>query len=362
MSRLELQRRGYEHEILDDDFRYRYVGRMESMDYIEDEVFQILNDYLQPDTKTHVDSAVKSILALLPENNPFSPKVWKVGEVVLQLAEQIPYHHPSQFKLARVMEELTTSPKFTIEIPEKNALYIRGQRFKDALRDWYKGPSEDEPQAWPNLNAFFAHEASTHIRPHHPDFAIWTLREAFEEPANPMHWQTSFPGMRNQQIIAAAQYILWDGQGLFKHALWRDSIEDTKDWEPGLDFFGDAAFSLKRWRLWKDGFRKAAAEDGGMSDECRKVSAKAATLMEALENDITVGSSDDESAWLNTFSRRQRSQALRVPADSDTCFWDGDIWQADVRPAFGTLIVRVSKCWHFDERWPRIHGLLQRQA
>jgi hypothetical protein len=40
---------------------------------------------------------------------------------------------------------------------------------------------------------------------------------------------------------------------------------------------------LKRWRFWRDGFRKAAGEDSGLSDECRKVSTRAATLMEALE-------------------------------------------------------------------------------
>jgi hypothetical protein len=109
------------------------------------------------------------------------------------------------------------------------------------------------------------------------------MRDAFEEPAEPTHWETSFKGMRDQQIIAAAQYILWDGQELFKNVLCPDSIEDTESRRPGLLYFGDSSLSLKRWRFWKDGFRKAAGEDSGMSDECRKVSTKAATLMETLE-------------------------------------------------------------------------------
>jgi hypothetical protein len=109
------------------------------------------------------------------------------------------------------------------------------------------------------------------------------MRDAFETPAEPTHWSSSFNEMRDQQVIAAAQYILWDGQELFKHVLCPDSIEDTKNWEPGLLYFGDASLSLKRWRFWKDGFRKAAGEDSGLSDECRKVSTRAATLMEALE-------------------------------------------------------------------------------
>jgi hypothetical protein len=98
-----------------DEFGYRYV---ETMEYSQEKVFQVLNDYLQPDTKTSLDSTVHSILALLPEKEPLSTEVWSVGEVVLQLAEQIPYHHPSQIKLARLMEELTRSPKFTTELSE----------------------------------------------------------------------------------------------------------------------------------------------------------------------------------------------------------------------------------------------------
>ncbi|EAW19694.1 DUF3632 domain-containing protein [Aspergillus fischeri NRRL 181] len=133
---------------------------------------------------------------------------------------------------------------------------MRGRRFKESLRDWYNEPGENVPQQWPNLNASFAHEASTHIRPHNPDFAMWTLRDASENIAEPTHWSASFMGMRDQQIIAAAEYILWDGQELFKHVLCSGSIGDTKSWEPALLYFGDAFLSLKRWRFWKDGFRK----------------------------------------------------------------------------------------------------------
>jgi hypothetical protein len=95
---------------------YTYVG---TTDYSEEKVFEILNDYLQPDTTSSLHSAVHSILALLPENAPLSTEVWNVGEVVLHLAKQIPYHHPSQIKLARIMEELTCSPKFASGLSEK---------------------------------------------------------------------------------------------------------------------------------------------------------------------------------------------------------------------------------------------------
>jgi hypothetical protein len=75
-----------------DEFGYRYV---ETTEYSQEKVFQVLNDYLQPDTKTSLDSAVHSVLALLPEKEPLSTEVWSVGEVVLQLAEQIDTVLPS---------------------------------------------------------------------------------------------------------------------------------------------------------------------------------------------------------------------------------------------------------------------------
>jgi hypothetical protein len=107
----------------DGEFGYRYV---ETTEYSQEKVFQVLNDYLQPDTKMSLDSAVHSILALLPEKEPLSTEVWSVGEVVLQLAEQIPYHHPSQIKLARLMEGLTRSPKFTTELSEPVSWHEEG--------------------------------------------------------------------------------------------------------------------------------------------------------------------------------------------------------------------------------------------
>lgn len=99
------------------------IGRQESSPYktagttaySDTKVFLILQDYLQPDTETTLEYAVQSILALLPDNASLSNEANDLGEVCLELAEQIPYHHPSQIKLARVVEELSLSAKLTDE-------------------------------------------------------------------------------------------------------------------------------------------------------------------------------------------------------------------------------------------------------
>lgn len=93
--------------------------------------------------------------------------------------------------------------------------------------------------------------------------------------------------MHGQQVIAAAQYILWDGQSLFKHVICPDERlqEDMQAWLPGpLYDGGDRSLSLSRWRFWRRGFEAAAAGNPAEhGNECSDVAARAACMMEALE-------------------------------------------------------------------------------
>lgn len=78
-----------------------------------DKASSILRDYLQPDTALTLDSAVQSSLDILPDKPAHSTDVWVFGEVCIELAEQIPYHHESQLKLAGLLERLGASTKVT---------------------------------------------------------------------------------------------------------------------------------------------------------------------------------------------------------------------------------------------------------
>jgi hypothetical protein len=77
----------------------------------QDPYFRILRDYLQPDSATSIKSAVQSLTALLPEVGSSKGEVYHFGEVCFELAQQIPYHHPSHLKFARLLEELGWSTK-----------------------------------------------------------------------------------------------------------------------------------------------------------------------------------------------------------------------------------------------------------
>ena len=72
----------------------------------------ILQDFLQPSSRLTVQSAAQSILKLLPGNDPYSIEVMEFGGTCIEVAEQIPYHHPSQIKLADLIEELGDYPAF----------------------------------------------------------------------------------------------------------------------------------------------------------------------------------------------------------------------------------------------------------
>ncbi|RJE26956.1 hypothetical protein PHISCL_00657 [Aspergillus sclerotialis] len=88
---------------------YKTVG---TTGYSDAKVSRILEEILQPNSKRSLEDTVQAILSLVPDNASMSNEVSDVGDVCLELAEQIPYHHPSQIKLARVVEKLARSEKF----------------------------------------------------------------------------------------------------------------------------------------------------------------------------------------------------------------------------------------------------------
>lgn len=81
-------------------------------DYSEARVAAILRDFLQPETKLSLQEVAKSILVLIPANAAGNAEVFSFGEICVELAEQIPFDHPSQLKLAQLLHHLSMSPKF----------------------------------------------------------------------------------------------------------------------------------------------------------------------------------------------------------------------------------------------------------
>ena len=86
--------------------------------------FAILRDYLEPDTQSSLESTACSILNLLPEKDPnHGIEVRSFSDLCIEIAEQIPYHHPSQLKLVELLayigmsEKLGKMSRSEIEVP-----------------------------------------------------------------------------------------------------------------------------------------------------------------------------------------------------------------------------------------------------
>lgn len=83
------------------------------LDNVTHKTFHLLCNFLQPDTALTLKTTAESILNLLPEEDSYSTDVSSFGNTCIDLAEQIPYHHPSQLKLADLLEYLASSMKFS---------------------------------------------------------------------------------------------------------------------------------------------------------------------------------------------------------------------------------------------------------
>ena len=74
--------------------------------YSDKKVLSILQDFLQPNTTMTMQSAVNSILDILPIDELESTEVFAFAGVCLEVSGQIPYHHLAHIKLARLVEKM----------------------------------------------------------------------------------------------------------------------------------------------------------------------------------------------------------------------------------------------------------------
>ena len=154
------------------------------------------------------------------------------------------------------------------------------------------GPDPDNPGHYVNFHAFAANLNERRVFDGGPTLAIWALREAHEEICKEEGKIGQL--MRDELILAAAQWILWCGQSLFKQVLFQGNVDPgdvENSWRPGELYRGEGGLSMGRWGFWRDGFGAVAARAGGEKEghgeECVRVAARAANMMEALEENMT---------------------------------------------------------------------------
>lgn len=153
------------------------------------------------------------------------------------------------------------------------------------------GPeAEETPLEWVNYHAFLAQlEAAGVWAAGMPTFAVWEMRDAFETERG---GKDEGQGKIHQyHVMAAAQWILWDGQEIFKYMVNPLPISDVdaRLWRlgDGCTLSSVPVVSLARWQFWKEGFKAAGAGGGEGSHECKDLAGRAAALMDAIEQSMT---------------------------------------------------------------------------
>lgn len=149
-------------------------------------------------------------------------------------------------------------------------------------------PDPDDPSIYVNFHAFAANLFERRIFRTDPTWAIWAQREAHETGSS------EDSSIRAAYVLAAAQWILWSGQSLFKQVISTGDVShrELQFWTPGPLYGGDSHLSLRRWRFWKGGFTIFAfsgeKEEKAFIRECKKVAAMTAQLMDSLERSMSL--------------------------------------------------------------------------
>ncbi|KFY34462.1 hypothetical protein V494_06758 [Pseudogymnoascus sp. VKM F-4513 (FW-928)] len=258
----------------------------EGYDSVDYRVCLVLRDFLQPDSTMSPIDAAESVIDAFPYKYP---DLRQLISVCFEIAEQIPYDHPSHPKLVRLLWLIGQSAHHFEKPRQKNptagSSHLRIAEFYSCLAEATidhqidPGTGDKKPARFVNRQAFLSHimEGGFWMPSTRP--IIYVMARTFGESHEK---ETS--EIRDAWVMGAAQWVLWSGQSIFKLHLGpvrqlrhRDtSIQDTNQ------ITNTAPITLQSWHKWTSEFRKAAESDG-FGEECRDVARRAADLMEALE-------------------------------------------------------------------------------
>ncbi|KIJ59192.1 hypothetical protein HYDPIDRAFT_33424 [Hydnomerulius pinastri MD-312] len=281
---------------------------------IEQRMFDTLNDFLQPSSQMTSAQAAQGLNDCFPlhradddgiveqdgeESKGEEPEsfLWEMWDLVVRVAQQVPYKHPSQDKLAELVKALrdlnsgTRVDIWGIERKLWEDLPLLHQQILETgntfnLQELHT--NEEKRERWQSFIAFIARLTSDKTQPE-PIFAIWALRYALEEEpdSRARAYHTQGPTL-DAQMPAAVEWILVSGRVLYESCQSSDKDEraDYDATKGGRNFKGQG-LSLERWKFWKQRFAQIQLFD--QVREATKVLAKEAVEeMEAIEREANV--------------------------------------------------------------------------
>lgn len=237
---------------------------------IELMMFNVLNDYLQPNSRLSDNEAARCLDALMPENRPDEPNEEKeparnwmlqLSDLIWEVAKRIPCDHESQDKLVQLLHAVKRLP-----ITQTIENYRGEQRPAwDGFADWHDGmrhavgypekhkkPNQQTCDQYVNASAFAA-------RVHAAEVQSPLYSQAFVAIEMAVDGVVPDYEILPCHIIAGAQWIVLATEWLWSDIRWGrvDCHKLRDDRSKYLDF------PPARWVRWLHGFQESAATNEG---------------------------------------------------------------------------------------------------
>ncbi|KAJ5611713.1 hypothetical protein N7528_008818 [Penicillium herquei] len=254
---------------------------------IEQKNFNILNDFLQPDSTMSSEEAAFQINELTPmkreargEEDVEHPEsyLFEVWCFFIEISKQIPYDHPSQDKLVSLIKDLKSLPSIGVQIwgPREQMLWGDLPLIGAAWAEAWQAPSDSDYEYFDedsrrdvNWHAFSARLLQSGLTSWY-FYAVRILRSALEDEPH------RSKGMVEYRIRAAAQWILHSGQAIFDNLDSKFTERELNEMAEGPLYKGKEGLCLERWNFWKASFQAYGGDRSGeVSEEtasvCRRV-------------------------------------------------------------------------------------------
>ncbi|KAJ0114871.1 hypothetical protein J7T55_004613 [Diaporthe amygdali] len=236
---------------------------------IEWMMFNVLNDFLQPDTKLSVDEAARCLDAIVPDNRPNEPGQEKepalnwmleMSDLIWKVAKQMPCDHESQDKLVQLLGALRRLPITATcnhggpELPiwrESFDGWCDSERHSLVTPEKRNNPPKTECEQYINANAFLARvRAAGVMKCCDYLYGYSAVQDAVKDTID----ETSKGDVLPCHIVSGAQWVVQATEWLWSLIRWgkidyREVKDDASKYLP---------FPPSLWVTWLRGFQQVA--------------------------------------------------------------------------------------------------------
>ncbi|KAG8165961.1 hypothetical protein KVR01_004513 [Diaporthe batatas] len=254
------------------------------------QAFDLISDYVQPDSSVSPGDIAQQLNSLTPgqrvlqdgenaeEPVSFLLEFW---ETLVCIARQIPYDHPSQERMVKLMASLDELSSQSTEAASNGSgsIWRYFNELSNVLDDTWNEPTEMEDsfepfQEWVNLNSFVARLFGDGLIDW-DNYACWTLRDSLEAQ------DATTKDLRESRLAAATQWFTHAALALFKVMREKTATESNHMYLRSPVFSGDKVISLERWNFWKEQLQKVQGKDTG--PEQKQIASQAVGAMDDAE-------------------------------------------------------------------------------